>query len=462
MPHIFEVAELTAAVKDVLESQFPFIWVRGQVGGVTRPPSGHVYFTLKDDRSQVPVVWFKNSRREVKAGEVNPVTGEVMEAGYTPDVEEGMEILVAGRINVYEPRGAYQLVAEFVQEEGVGQLYLQFEALKAKLQAMGYFDEDRKMVLPRSPKRVAVVTAQAGAAIRDFLRIAGERGTGCEIRIYPSLVQGDAAPAQIAEALDSVNEDDWAEIVVLIRGGGSLEDLWAFNTELVADAVFRSRVPVLSGVGHEVDVSIADYVADARAATPSHAAQMLWPERRELAQRIDGVELALMRAGNALLGGADRELSSLERALRLLSPSARVQGMQVGLDRALDGLVRAWDAFAQSRDADLENLQKGLFSAFGPRTVDRARERMDASTRRLELAGGIWLDGLDRRLSLLEGKLGALDPEKPLERGYGLVRSSRTGKFLRSVADAAPGESLDIRVSDGHLSADVTDIREDA
>ncbi|BBD07273.1 exodeoxyribonuclease VII large subunit [Desulfovibrio ferrophilus] len=461
MPHIFEVTELTGAVKDVLESQFPFIWVRGQVSGVTRPPSGHLYFTLKDDRAQLSVVWFRNSRREIEAGGVDPATGEVLEHGFVPDVDDGMQVLVAGRLNVYEPRGTYQLVAEFVQEEGVGQLYLQFEAMKAKLQAKGYFAEDRKMRLPTAPKRVAVITAPTGAAIQDFLRIADGRGAGCEIRIHPSLVQGDRAPAQIAAALDDVCEQGWADVAVLIRGGGSIEDLWAFNTEPVADAIHRATLPVLSGVGHEVDVTIADYVADARAATPSHAAQMLWPERRELMQRLDGLELALLRAGQGLVSGRERALRAEERALAWLSPVRQVDRWRERFDVAARDLTRAWNAFYEGRATALDEAGRGLLAAYGPQTMEREVAGLDGLAGRLAMAMEGRLRGIDRDLAVASATLMALDPEKPLERGYGLVRSARTGRYLRSVDEVAPGDALEIRVRDGHLGADVTRINKD-
>ncbi|MBU1002846.1 MAG: exodeoxyribonuclease VII large subunit [Proteobacteria bacterium] len=461
MPHIFEVAELTQAVKDVLESQFPFVWVRGQVSGVTRPPSGHLYFTLKDERAQLSVVWFKSSRREVQAGGVDPATGEVLEHGFVPDVEDGMQVLVAGRLNVYEPRGTYQLVAEIVQEEGVGQLYLQFEALKAKLRAKGYFDEDRKMRLPASPARVAVVTAPTGAAIRDFLRIASERGAGCEIHIQPSLVQGDRAPEQIAAALDEICVQGWAEVVVLIRGGGSIEDLWAFNTEPVADAIQRATLPVLCGVGHEVDVTIADYVADARAATPSHAAQMLWPERRELMQRLDGLELALLRAGQGLIQGRERTLRVEERALAWLSPVRQVDRWRERFAVATRDLTRAWDDFQGRKISALDQAGRELLAAFGPQIMERKAAVLEAFVGRLALGLDGRLRALDRDLAVASATLVGLDPEKPLERGYGLVRSSRTGRFLRSVDDAAPGDALEIRVRDGRLGAEVTRIEKD-
>ena len=479
MPHIFEVEELTLAVGDVLQSQFPFVWVRGQVGNVTKPPSGHVYFTLRDERAQLSVVWFKSARRGVAAGGVNPATGEVMEKAYVPDVEEGSSILVAGRLNVYAPRGQYQLIAEMVQAEGLGELALRFEAMKADLARRGYFDADRKMRLPASPLRVALVTSPTGAAVRDFLRIAGERGAGCEIRIHPVLVQGDAAPAQIARALDDVCDEGWAQLAVVIRGGGSLEDLWAFNTEPVAEAIHRATVPVLTGVGHEVDTTIADYVADARAATPSHAAQMLWPARSDLMQGLDALETALMRAGRRMLAEAEGRLRAEERALAWLSPAKRVERLGERFDTATRDLVRAWERLAESKSRELEDCSRALGAAFGPAAMDGRALALEGLVRRMARAAAdhvrtpqgmldaatARLDRQDptaakaRALELAEARLMGLDPLRPLERGYGLVQSTRTGRFLRSVDDAAPGDELDIRVRDGRVAARVTGTR---
>ena len=242
MSHILSVAELTRAITDVLEAEFPFVWVRGQVTNLARPASGHIYFTLSDADAALSVVWFKGSQgRGGKTG-VDPLTGEVLEPGaagsdLAASLANGQEVLAAGRISVYAARGGYQLIAELVQPSGVSDLALAFEALKRKLADKGLFDEARKMAVPANPMRVAVITSAQGAAVRDFLRLASTRGAGAQIRIHPALVQGDAAPGQIAAQLDAVSREGWAEVVALIRGGGSLEDLWAFNTEVVAEAM---------------------------------------------------------------------------------------------------------------------------------------------------------------------------------------------------------------------------------
>ena len=245
---ILTVRQLTAQIKDAVESGFPYVWVRGEVTNVSRPSSGHIYFSLKDENALLQAVWFKGSQKERET--FDPLTGEVFEDGprmsLARTLRNGQQVICAGRLTVYAPRGGYQLVVELAQDSGEGQLHLALEALKRKLAEKGYFSLERKRPIPEHPHRVAVITAPSGAAIRDFLRLSGERGTGCEIRIHPVPVQGDDAPPCIAEALDDENRRGWADVLVLIRGGGSLQDLWAFNDERVAGAVYRSRIPVVA------------------------------------------------------------------------------------------------------------------------------------------------------------------------------------------------------------------------
>lgn len=459
MPTILTVAELTRAVKDVLETEFPFVWVRGQVANVSRPASGHLYFTLTDGDCVLGVVWFKSAqwKRGEDGDAVNPATGEVLEAGAgqgAPRLEEGREVLCAGRLNVYERRGVYQLVAELVQEEGVGDLHMAFEALKRDLEARGWFDLSRKKPLPRHPWRVAVVTSPQGAAVRDFLRLAGERGWGAEIRIHPTLVQGEQAPAQIAEALARVRSDGWAEVAVLVRGGGSLEDLWAFNTEEVAAAIVNMDIPVVTGVGHEPDVSIADYVADRRAATPSHAAELLWPRRSSLVQEVDGLELRLGRAFAGLLAARGERLAGLRKALAWLSPAQRLERLSQGFEQTGRRLEQAGERFIELRRERLRAVGLRLERTLGDQRL-RERERpLREIVRRLERAAEGLLAQRGRERELLQARLAALDPEKPLERGYSLVRMHKDGRFLRSWREVAPGDRLEIRVRDGVVLAE--------
>jgi len=453
--HIFSVRTLTQAIKDVLEGEFPFVWVRGQISNLSKPPSGHIYFSLKDEEATLSVVWFKGA--QPRAGKddgerVNPLTGEV-ESGAPLVLADGLEVLVAGRMNVYPPRGAYQLVAELVQGQGLGELAVAFEAMKAKLAAKGYFDPDRKMTPPRNPRRVAVITAPQGAALQDFLRVAGDRGYGAAVRLYPSLVQGEAAPAQIAAALDRADREEWAEVIVLIRGGGSLEDLWAFNTEPVAEAIFRSRLPVVCGVGHEVDTTIADLVADLRAATPSHAAQVLWTERAVLRQQADENFLALERAMGRFLDGREGLLNRQVQGLMWHSPARRIERGGFELQRLEDRLRQAAERLAAGRRETVSRLDERLRRAFGPARVMALQSELDRTRGALAQSGSALVrDRLDS-LRDLDARLAALDPAAPLDRGYALVRG-RDG-FVRSRSDVRAGDTVRVQVRDGEFSAEV-------
>ncbi len=465
MSHILSVTELTRALKDVLEAEFPFVWVRGQVTNLARPASGHLYFTLSDADAALSVVWFKGSQGRGRptagggAERIDPLTGEVLEQGRSlaDTLEDGQEVLAAGRVSVYAPRGGYQLVAELVQASGVSDLALAFEALKRTLADRGWFDEARKKPLPANPARVALVTSPQGAAVRDFLRLAEARGTGCEIRIYPSLVQGDAAPAQLTAALEAASADDWngekAEVVALLRGGGSLEDLWAFNSERLAEAVLRSEIPGATGIGHEPDVSIADYVADKRFPTPSAVAAGLWPLRTDLAQQVDGLEASLSRAMDAHLERQAARLAELSRALGWLSPARRLERLDQGWREACRRLLRAGDRLVDARRERQAGLVRGLARAFGPADVAARLEAVRALAGRAEFAANLRLNAAVQQKELLAARLAGLDPEGPLTRGYALVRVERTGRFLRSVAEVAPGDRLGVRTADGEVAA---------
>lgn len=452
MAHVFTVRELSQALRDVVEGNFPFIWVKGEVSNLARPASGHVYFSLKDADAVLSVVWFRQTREAQGAGGVHPLTGEVCEGG-PARLEDGASVLVAGRLTVYPPRGTYQLVAELVEEQGVGALALAFEALKRELAALGYFDESRKMAVPHDPRRVALVTSPHGAAVRDFLRVASESGGGAQIRIHPVLVQGEQAPGQIAKALAEVCAEGWAEVVCLIRGGGSLEDLWAFNSREVADAIFSSTIPVVSGVGHEIDVSIADLVADRRAATPTHAAQGLWTARAVLAQRLDEVEADLIDAGQSFLAECERRFTELRRGLLWLSPARNLERLTERFSDAGTRLARSGTEYLARRETALESLAGRLARAYGPRALETMALRLDRLRDGLMRA---WDDFLGRRheeLGRLDIRLAAASPEAPLARGYGLVRVRRTGAFLRGPDEVRPGDVLDIRVQHGEVAA---------
>ncbi|MDR1660799.1 MAG: exodeoxyribonuclease VII large subunit [Desulfovibrio sp.] len=433
---ILTVRELAERLRANLEGAFPFVWVRGEVTNLTRPGSGHIYFSLKDRDAQIQCVWFLQQQRRASRGrDFDPLTGEVYDSPRPspPDMlRNGATMLCAGRVSLYAARGQCQLVVELLQDEGRGMLALAFEERKRKLMELGYFAAERKRPLPYDAKRVALVTSATGAAIHDFLTLGARRGSGAQMRLFPTPVQGGSAAAEIVAAIHGANAQGWAQVIVLIRGGGSLEDLWPFNEEPVAEAVFHSRIPVLAGIGHEVDVTLADMTADARAATPSHAAQLLWPPRAELAQRLDDACGALRRAAASRLAGMERSLQERTNALGWLSPLRRLARLRERLERMLFSLEKtlprrladAGRRLAQKRDM----LRAHLF---------RSLERREHALAELALT------------------VESANPLAPLKKGYSLATTAN-GDVLRSTRQVAPGQAIHVRLDDGRLSAIVS------
>ena len=450
MDSILSVRQVTERVKQAVEVRFPYVWVQGEVTNLSRPSSGHVYFSLKEGDCLLNCVWFRGQQKDEA---FDPLTGEVWEDGPRPcaarTMENGQTLVCAGHLTVYGARGQYQMVLDFAQAAGLGLWHQQFEEMKRRLAAEGLFDAERKRPIPREPKRVAVVTAPTGAAIRDFIRIAGERGLGSEIRICPTPVQGEDAPPRIADALRQAGNDGWAEVIVLIRGGGSVQDLWAFNDERVARAVHASPIPVLAGIGHEIDHSIADFTADFSAATPSHAAQLLWQERRIFEQHVDGLELALMQAMERRLELFSSKVEQGGRALALLSPLERLRMQEERLDSLLRRMDSSLAAHIAQQLQSLERLSLRLENAGDHRLglLELALERASAPLGRLGRLVGL---SQEHELSRLELRLRALDPYEPLKRGYAMALAE-DGTFLRSVEQAAPGRNVIVELADGRL-----------
>lgn len=482
MSAILSVRELTEAIRRHLEGRFPYVWVRGEVTNVSRPSSGHLYFGLKDEDALLRCVWFRNSQRDQEA--FDPLTGEVFAGGPRPSLAKalrnGRRIVCAGRLGVYAPRGEYQLIVELAQDSGEGALFLALEEVKRKLAAKGYFSLERKRALPPHPVRVSVITAPAGAAIHDFLRVSSRRGTGAAIRIRPVPVQGDDAPPRLVDAIRRENQAGWAQVLVLIRGGGSLQDLQAFNDERVADAVYASNIPVLAGIGHEVDTSLADMVADVRAATPSHAAQLLWPERQWYAQRADELELDLRAAFARRTSALVRELERMERALAWFSPEHGFARRLERLAYLAARLDSAWGRRLDTLTSRLRQLEDAVRRndiasrhALHAERADAFFQRLLSAWQRLLLARQTALEEAEARLAArwprvftaaehclerLELRLAAQNPETPLDKGYALAVNER-GRFIRSVRELAPGSTLTLKIRDGEADARVVATR---
>jgi exodeoxyribonuclease VII large subunit len=363
-------------------------------------------------------------------------------------------------VQVYAPRGIYQLVAELVQEEGIGDLHQRFEELKKELASQGYFDPSRKRPLPLDAKRVAVVTAPSGAAVRDFLTIGAKRGTGSRIRIYPSLVQGEQAPDHLVRAMNRCTQDAWAEVLVLIRGGGSLEDLWAFNTREVAEAVFHSPIPVLVGVGHEIDVSIADLAADQRASTPSHAAQLLWPEKHVLMQTLDETQIGLDQAWSSFVKKSAHALAVTVRELNLLSPAVRLERLQGEWAAEARRLQRAVRFRIENQCREIDHLQSRLKYCLGDAFWDFHKQRMHDLDHGLRRAVKSFMQGKQADFDILDSALSGLDPLQPLKRGYALAYSA-DGEMATSARHMTAGRDFNLKFHDGRVEARTLDVTYD-
>lgn len=389
--HIYAISELTKAIKGELETEFASVWVEGEISNLVTPRSGHTYFTLKDETSQIRAVMFKYLGGRLKF-----------------ELENGQQILARGAISVYEPRGEYQLILDYAEPRGAGALQLAFEQLKRRLAAEGLFDAQHKKPLPLLPKKIGVVTSPTGAAIRDILQIVTRRFANVQILLAPVRVQGADAPGEIARAIETFNRLPDVDVLIVGRGGGSIEDLWAFNEEAVARSIFASRIPVISAVGHEIDYTIADFVADLRAPTPSAAAELVVQNKADL---LETVTVLTTRLKNA----------------------------------ELHLLARWRDAIAQSA-ARLQNPR---------RRISEGQQRLDELHHRLHTALRNDLSRQRARFATVAGKLESLSPLALLARGYAICRDAATLQTIKSVNQVNIGQNVLVRVAEGELCCEV-------
>lgn len=433
---IYSVARLASEVRAVLDGSFPLLWVRGELSNLAQPASGHIYFSLKDEAAQVRCAMFKSKRVLLP---------------FRP--ENGQQVLVRARVTLYEPRGDFQLVVEHMEPGGEGALRLAFERLKQKLATEGLFDSAIKRPIPSFPRQVGLVTSPSGAAVRDLLTVLGRRFAGLPVVIYPAQVQGDAAPDSLMAALEAANRRAECDVLILARGGGSLEDLSAFNDEGLARAIRASRIPVVSGVGHEVDITIADLVADQRAATPSAAAELVAPSAEHLGQRLKALSTRLRGAQQRMLETARRRLTAATRHLGLLHPASRLQQQSQRLDRAelrLKTLVS--ERVVQSRRR-LQPLSERLAIQSPERRIDRAQLALDALRNRMLRSQAEILAHRRERLMRAIAGLEALSPLATLTRGYAILTRLPDGLIVREPGQLASGDRVRARVAGGVFEA---------
>ena len=430
---ILSPSQLNALARSLLEDTFPLVFVEGELGNVSRPASGHLYFTLKDARAQVRCALFKPKSQWLP---------------FQP--REGMKVLARGRLTLYEARGDYQLILDTLEEAGEGALRRAFEQLRARLQAEGLFDPARKRPLPEYVRRLAVITSPSGAAVRDVLSVLSRRFPLVEVDVLPVPVQGEAAAAQIAAMLRRAAGSGRYDAILLARGGGSLEDLWAFNDEALARTIAGSPVPVVSAIGHETDFSLSDFAADLRAPTPSVAAELLVPNRVDLAQRLAGLRRRLVALQAHRLQRLAQRNDRAALRLAALRPQARLQAYARRREDALRRLHAAWQLRLQRDRATLRHARAVLQATRPQRRLLALHERLDALRARPQAALARRLQREALRLRGIARSLEAVSPLATIARGYAILQHP-DGRIVRSVHDAAAGDRLDARLHDGHL-----------
>jgi exodeoxyribonuclease VII large subunit len=438
---ILTVAELTRSIRNLLEAEVGAVWVQGEISNYKKHPSGHQYFTLKDQRAALACVIFRNT--------LPP---------FSTPLSDGMQVQVYGKITVFEARGQYQLSVQILQSRGLGLLQAKFEALKRKLEAESLFDAERKRPLPKFPRRVGIVTSASGAAIQDMLNILRRRAPGVQVLINPVRVQGTGASLEIATAIRELStpNESWEplDVLVVARGGGSIEDLWEFNEEIVARAIIHSPIPVVSAVGHEVDFTIADFVADLRAPTPSAAAELIVPDVRDLERRTRELQNSLEKCWRNFIAQTRSRLSAVSEKALFRELGRRLREGQQQLDVTKESLVRAVE---QRRLAERNRLTKSTLAlkAHNPaRELAAWRQRLQENQRRLGDCSRQSLTAARRRWERTASTLRLLGPQGTLQRGYSITRDEK-GNIIRSVALVRPRMRIRTHLSDGEFKSDV-------
>ena len=445
-PRILSVTELTRSIRGLLETEFPFVTVSGEISNLRQPYSGHLYFTLKDDTSQLKTVLFKTQQRYLRE---------------LP--EDGQQVVCRGRISVYEPRGEYQLIVDYLERLGTGELQIAFDSLKQKLATEGLFDMAAKKEIPMFPNRIGLITSPEGAAVFDFLKIALHRFAAQPIEIYPVRVQGDSAADEICEALTVLNQRRSSEVIVLCRGGGSIEDLWPFNEERVARAIYESEIPVVSAIGHEVDFTIADFVADLRVPTPTAAAEATVPDKQILLERIHRLKLQL---ANAILQGISDKKRFVSLQKRILGdPRVLLTHSLLYLDNVQSSFIHAYKSLLYQQKTQLDSVTGRLHKQSPVQQLSYKKQWAKELIRRLHIVMHKQLDRKRDRHSAATSLLAAVSPLAILGRGYAVVRSGKNekppGELIHSAAQVKIGKQLEIVLQKGKLGSQVNEIIDD-
>ena len=435
-PHIYTVSELTAKLKVLLEDSFSFIWICGEISNLRIPASGHFYFTLKDEKAQINAVMFRNQNRNLK---------------FIP--KDGMSVTGIGRVSVYEPRGTYQIILEYIEPEGIGSIQLAFEQLKERLSAEGLFDEKHKKSLPFLPCKISIITSPTGAVIHDILKIINRRFPNIPIEIIPVRVQGDGSDKEIVSGLETIAARSDSDVVILARGGGSLEDFHAFNSEDVARAIFASKIPIISAVGHETDFSIADFVADLRAPTPSAAAELAVPLKIDLIKKTAELTTNLKIRFSRYI--EHLQILLKEMSYRLLDPNKRIGDLRLKTDDLLSRLIRIVKATIIQQQERFEWRVDKLNTQNPLNYTIKFNYKLKEINNNLLNYIRIYLSKKQFLLRELDARLTALSPNAILDRGYSITRTIPDSVIVRNPQQVEIGQDLEVMIAKGSLICSV-------
>lgn len=431
---ILTVAELNAEVNTLLGQGFPLLWVEGEISNLVRPSSGHLYFSLKDSKSQIRCAMFKNRNMKLN---IQP--------------ENGMKVLVRGRVGLYEPRGDYQLIAEHMEDAGVGLLQREYEALKQKLSNAGFFDDEHKKELPEYPKRIGIITSPTGAAIQDILHVLKRRSPQTPILIYPVAVQGESSKTQIEAAIRRADIDKKCDVLILARGGGSIEDLWSFNDENVAKAIYHAEIPIICGVGHEIDFTISDFVADLRAPTPSAAAELVTADKNQLLTDVIQTRLWLQQKILSELKQRLQKLDWIDSRLQIQKPSRKIEQYKQKLDDIESRLQRKILSDIQNKKLHIKGLSLRLKSNNPTVSISDNKERLIQYRSRLHHGVKTSIQKKRSSFEIFMATLDSVSPLKTLDRGYAIVRDKNTNEMIYSVKDIDVNQYLRVKLKDGEV-----------
>jgi exodeoxyribonuclease VII large subunit len=437
-PHVYSVSEITRDVRAILEAAFDKAWIEGEISNFRQAASGHAYFVLKDDKAQIKCVLFR---------------GQSMGVKFKP--EDGDQVLLFGRVTVYEARGDYQVIVEAMEPKGLGALQKAFEQLKEKLAKEGLFDESRKKELPEIPWKIGIVTSPTGAAIRDMIHVIRRRNPKMSILLYPAKVQGEGSAEEIAQGIQALNKRKDIDVLIVGRGGGSIEDLWAFNEEVVARAIAESKIPVVSAVGHEIDFTVADFVADLRAPTPSAAAELVVPKLSDIVQDLEYLT-------NQMIERMEEDIEDYRERLRYLidrrffrEPRQILETPTQRLDEMVQRLLRGLDQWVLVKRGNLTQAVHRLFQASPGKKIQTLSERQNDLMARLVRRMQSQIDLRKQKLAGTAKSLHALSPLNVLDRGYSIATSKKTGKALTSNKQVKKGDAVRIRLAKGQVDATV-------